>query len=285
MSSSAVRINLADVVIAFSSDKKINEERKQKRFKNIISDVKPDIIIEEVHSLPGSTGLSKGNLIFDAPHWSYYKQNGYKIFVNKPSAGDPALTALFNHGLSKGKVYLPEPGYDWMGSRLALVIIENLLSLRKRFMFHGCGIAEKNKGFLFIGDSGAGKTTMSALWHKKGGLIIHDDRMTVYKKGPHYVMTGLRIFSIAKPSHYRPEEKVALSNIFFLKHGQKNTLDRKNQLDVFKTILKKTPSSICDRNGLKKMLSFYWDLTKAVPGGNLAFIPDPACVDFIRERR
>lgn len=285
MSGSLVRINLADVIIAFSSDKKINEARKQKRFKRVVTDRRPDVIIEDVYSLPRGAGVTNTDLVFDAPHWSYHNKNGYKIFVSKASIPGPKVTALFNRGMSRGKIYLPVPGYDWLKSSLGVVIIENLLSLRKRFMFHGCGIAERGKGYLFLGESGAGKTTMSGLWRKQGGSIIHDDQVVVYKRGSRFIMTGLGIRGRAKPPYYRPEKKVGLHNIFFLRHGEKNILERICPLDIFKTLVKKTPSFVCDKNGLEEMFSFYLDFTRAVPGHNLTFTPNAACVDYIRERR
>jgi hypothetical protein len=184
--------------------------------------------------------------------------------------------------MSKGKIYLADPDYNWEGSWLGVAIIGNLLSLRERFMFHGCGIIDKNKGYLFLGESGAGKTTMSGLWHEKGGTVIHDDSVIVYKKESKFLLTGMNISGRIKFRGCHPEKRVVLSNIFFLKHGQKNLLLRKKQFDAFKAIVKNQPILVCDKQVLKNMFCFYSDLVKAIPASDLAFIPDCKCIDFIR---
>ncbi len=151
-------INIADINIAFSSKKQINGLPGEKIFNRVITYNNPDIIIEEYYPAPHDISLKYGNLVFDTRYWSFYHQNGHKVFVAKPSVLGSGAVALFDHSMTKGKIYLADPDYDWMKSWLAMAIMGNLLSLRARFIFHGCGIIDKNKGYLFLGESGAGKT-------------------------------------------------------------------------------------------------------------------------------
>jgi hypothetical protein len=270
-------INIAGINIAFLPRKQINGLRKDRK--------NPDIIIEECHPIPEDISLKYGNLVFDTRYWSFYHRNGHKVFVVKPSVLGPGaviLINLFNHSMINVKIYLSDSDYDWLRSWLAVAIMGNLLLLRERFIFHGCGIIDKNKGYLFLGESGAGKTTMSRLWHEKGAMVIHDDRIIVYKKGPEFLMTGLNIHRRTKFRVCRPEKKAVLSKIFFIKHGPKNTLLKKGQLDAFKAIANNQPILACDKKVLKNMLYFYSDLTKTIPVSDLAFAPDFKCIDFIR---
>jgi len=43
----------------------------------------------------------------------------------------------------------------------------------KQFIVHGCGVAHRSRGFLFLGPSGSGKSTIAAL--SNGHAILHDE--------------------------------------------------------------------------------------------------------------
>ncbi|MBW1973491.1 MAG: hypothetical protein JRI44_11765 [Deltaproteobacteria bacterium] len=47
-------------------------------------------------------------------------------------------------------------------------------------LFHSAAISTKSGAIIFLGRSGAGKTTLSNLWNNRGGYILSDDANVVY---------------------------------------------------------------------------------------------------------
>ncbi|MEZ5071061.1 MAG: hypothetical protein R2751_08850 [Bacteroidales bacterium] len=63
-----------------------------------------------------------------------------------------------------------------------------LLSTRiPGLLVHGSGVMLNGRGFLFLGRSGAGKSTMAHLWVRCGAEIIHDDRLLLRKEGNQWI--------------------------------------------------------------------------------------------------
>ena len=48
---------------------------------------------------------------------------------------------------------------------------------------HACGVAWEGRGFLFVGSSGAGKSTAARLWKAAGATILNDDRIVLEAAG------------------------------------------------------------------------------------------------------
>ncbi|WP_022665082.1 hypothetical protein [Desulfospira joergensenii] len=57
------------------------------------------------------------------------------------------------------------------------VLLARLLADRKGCFFHSNGIVFNNKGMLFLGHSGFGKSTLAKMLKSDGGKILCDDRM------------------------------------------------------------------------------------------------------------
>lgn len=53
--------------------------------------------------------------------------------------------------------------------------------MQGRGLFHAAGILYKGSAYLFIGQSGVGKTTISQLSSKEGKVILHDDHVVISK--------------------------------------------------------------------------------------------------------
>jgi len=230
---------------------------------------------------PFSSGRKPAGTVFETKYWSFCRRDGHKVFTLKPSVSGKGAVAIFDHSLRRGTVYLADESSGW---RIATPIVGNALALRGKFLFHGSGVIDKNKGYLFLGDSGAGKTTISRLWVKKGAKVIHDDIIIVYKKNSEFVMTGLSIAGKKEFNGWHLSSQVGLTGIFFLKHGAQNTLTRKSYSFAFASMARNHPILACDKLVLSKMFDFYSELARRTPVYDLNFKPDARCVDFIRKR-
>ena len=65
------------------------------------------------------------------------------------------------------------------------LLLQGLLARGRGAEIHACGIADgSGRGLLFVGQSGAGKTTMARLWEGERGItVLSDDRIILRRVG------------------------------------------------------------------------------------------------------
>jgi hypothetical protein len=59
------------------------------------------------------------------------------------------------------------------------LLFRHLLAERRALLVHACGVAWRGQGYLFVGSSGAGKSTMARLWAASGATVLNDDRVVL----------------------------------------------------------------------------------------------------------
>ena len=145
-------------------------------------------------------------------------------------------------------------------------------------MFHGCGVDDNGEGFLFLGASGQGKSTMAWLW-KKQGITLSDERVIVREVDGQLLLFGTPWHS----SH--PEVaniSVPLKKIFFLNHGPHNRVERKSAIEASAGLFSRSYPTHWDKQCLSNTLAFCEKLISQVPCYDLYFVPDREVVDFVR---
>jgi len=212
----------------------------------------------------------------------------YDLKLLKEELPLPYRLAIFEHNFRKGNVYvrfspqdrsfsLPNP----LAHNLLELIILSLLYLR-RFgaLFHACGIAEGKQGYLFLGTSGCGKSTMAKLWQNYS-LILHDDRIIVRKIQGHFWIFGT-------PWHSKlgliKNQGVPLRKIFFLKHGSKNRAVKLTPAEALSRLLiHSTPPIWYNNKIIEYNIEICSELAEELPCYSLEFIPGKRIIDFIKE--
>ncbi len=102
--------------------------------------------------------------------------------------------------------------------RLLFVFISAVLTEHKKLLMHGSGIAIGETGYLFLGESGAGKSTVSG--YVKDGTVLSDDSPVLGREGGAFTIyafpyTQANMFD-PKASDYHLA-KATLSKLYFLK--------------------------------------------------------------------
>lgn len=114
---------------------------------------------------------------------------------------------FFNPDTASGRLYLLNPGAECFKPlyRLFWIYFAQVLGERGGCFIHGVALVKDQKGYLFMGESGAGKTTLAELCN--GYTLFSDDSPIFYRRGVRY-----HVF----PSPYRqldllrgPEEHIA----------------------------------------------------------------------------
>lgn len=207
--------------------------------------------------------------VSDKPVW-YAKTNGdftrITVFCN---------TALANYPAETGTIVNP------VRYPLDQIILIYYLSKRNGLLIHAAGIGIKEKGYIFAGRSGAGKTTLSRQFAEQGHTdMLSDDRVLVRKVGDAY-----RVFGTPWPGEGKVSVNrgIPLGGIFFLKHGDTDTIEDMKKQKALESLLPVTSIPWFDREAIPGMLDFCDRLISHVPIYRLHFRPGTGIVDTLEK--
>jgi hypothetical protein len=240
-------------------------------------------IREATHTVP------LGKKVFDcAPVWTLYRGKAYlviKLFNDERVPCHERLMVLrprIRHAElhvkrpPNGSPFVVEPFY---GPTAELLMVQ-YLTRGQGILLHSCGIEIDGRGILFVGHSGAGKSTMARLWKDGGNVpILSDDRIIVRKRDGVFWMYGTPWHGqeeFASPEGY-PVEK-----IYFIKHARKNEIKGTNAREATSKLLSCSFPPFWDREGMNFTLDLLSDLSNAVPCRELGFLPDNGIIHSIR---
>ena len=126
--------------------------------------------------------ISKTEKTFDSGQTWALLQSESQLVLQDTSlhSKTPASRFLFlAPDLKSGDLYVtgdPPQDTDPLGYPLNQVLWILLLSQGRGVLFHACGIDDDGRGYLFLGNSGDGKSTTARLWFDHGVTVLNDDR-------------------------------------------------------------------------------------------------------------
>lgn len=278
-------INIAGFNIVAGPLQEIEKRIGVKLLKPFISGRKQGMQIEIIDQGPISDVHLKTPVFTSNSHWQFYKSDKkyyYKITSKERGRDFISRLAEFSSDFSFGKIHTYSPVGDRdfpLSYPLDQILLIHLSALNKGILVHACGAALENKGLLFVGSSGAGKSTIGGLLKKhKNALILSDDRIVIRKDKTGFFIYGTPWQGTLKSSSPR---KTKLQKIFFLKKSRNNKIvplsggEGARRLSSFsflpyweKASMEKTISAICE---LANKNIFY----------ELSFYPNEKVADFL----
>ena len=233
------------------------------------------------------------NKIFDSGSvWQLYQKNGTYLFsLNSQIFGPiPYKIAKTQKDFTSVDVALHRPYFNPdepvypLEYPLDELLLINLLSLERGVEVHACGVIDPSgDGQLFIGQSGAGKTTMARLWHDiPGATILSDDRIILRQIDKKLWMYGTPWHGeamLASP------DRAPLTRIHFLEKGSRNEFISLRDPVALGRLITCSFIPFYSEPGLAFTLRFFEELVKAIPCGEMRFVPDRSVVEFINESR
>jgi hypothetical protein len=284
---SELRLGIGGFVLDLSCGADSCKFESEDRYETFVSHNRSDVELQ-VHRCATLDGVS-GRRVFDSGGaWQLFReQRNWTILLTAAgSSPGPYQAAVLSPDFRSGDIYIKDvrTGGDLLPFPLrypqAHVLIVNLLARGRGLLLHACGINDRGRGLVFVGDSGAGKSTMADLWKGQEGVtILSDDRIIVRE------MDG-RLWAYGTPWHgdvklYSPE-RTHLDSVFVLRHAEENSAVTLGAAQVVSSLLARSFPALWSPEGMTSTLDFLSDLCQEVRCYDLAFLPDPNVIDFIR---
>jgi len=234
--------------------------------------------------------VSGGRKLFDSGGlWQLFTANGALRFHFTSSAWGPLpyKVAWFDKDFESGEVLVHRPYFPPghlvypLAYPLDELLIIHLLAAGRGVEVHACGVVDASgQGYLFAGQSGAGKTTMARLWQKPEEItVLSDDRIILRYQAGQFWMYGTPWHGEAGLSS---PARAPLKGVYLLRHGPSNRLVPLRRSSTAARLVACSFPPFYHSSGLDFTLGFLDQLVEAVPCYELSFTPDERVIALLR---
>lgn len=220
--------------------------------------------------------------------WSLFAEaSGYRFSFLAPMLGmTPYKEAWFDPDFRSGRVLLSRRYFDTerpvypLEYPLDELLMIHRLSRGEGVEVHAVGISDENgRGHLFLGHSGAGKSTTARLWLDRPGVrILSDDRIILRAQDGQIWMYGTPWHGdagIASP------DCAPLSGIYLLEHGSSNERSLLAPGRAAAELFTRSFVTHHSGEGIRFTLEFLDRVAREVPCSTFKFVPDESAVEAI----
>jgi hypothetical protein len=224
--------------------------------------------------------------------WSaYVSKTGTKFYFSSPTVGPKPYKALWldpscerGHVVLNREIIPAEAPIFPLEYPLDELIMMHRLALGEGVEVHALGLADRDgSGYLFLGHSGAGKSTTARLWMAQTGVkLLSDDRIILRKHDGKFWMYGTPWHGdagVASP------ERALLSSIFLLEQWPTDELAPIATSRAAAELFARTFVPHYMEKGIYFTLDFLDQITRSVPCSILRFTPTPGAVEAVRHAR
>ena len=142
---------------------------------------------------------------------------------------------------------------------------------------HGSGVYINNRGYLFAGVSGKGKTTIAQLWDKAGAMVIHDDRLIIRNINDRFVMYNTPVYN------NETQRSSPVDKIFLIDHGTANKIIPTGKSEALSLVMANCIQHLWDPSIIESLTEALDKLTSKTSIDRLFFKPDNSVVSYILE--
>lgn len=151
------------------------------------------------------------------------------------------------------------------------------LTVRSGDIFiHGSGVSINNRGYLFAGVSGKGKTTIAQLWDKAGATVIHDDRLIIRNVNDRFVMYNTPVYN------NETQRSSPVDKIFLIDHGTTNSIFPTGKSEALSLVMSNCIQHLWDPSIIESLTEALVKLTSGTDIRRLFFKPDESIVSYIQ---
>jgi hypothetical protein len=277
------------------------------RIETLVSDI--NIRVERVYRLSPPAGQQ----IFDSgTTWKLHGgETEFQFDFNAAMFGDrPFKRLLIDPNFRRATLQMNEEclanfprSVEPLGYPLDELLIMHRLTQEKAIELHGVGIVGPNGvNNLFVGHSGAGKSTTARLWTSLHEVkILSDDRIIVRenagevrenvrededKSNPDNLCEpSTQLFMYGTPwhgeAHFALPQRAPLNRICILEHGRGNILTRLSRSQAVAELFARSFVPFHHHEYVESALSFLEQLAATIPCYRYSFEPDERAVERI----
>jgi len=282
-----VRLDIGSRVVRYLNSGQSSGYRVARAYEAFMCTTEPEcsIVVRAVNSVDHP----RWPLVARSRSWTQYNLDSQVAVVlhGKDAVPYGALSidrATGEGAFSYAATFLLDEASRFRLTRYPLVELTylHLLTPHRGLILHACGLCIEDQGFLFLGKSGAGKSTMARLWMERGlGTLLCDDRIIIRQSDGGYVMFGTPwhgdIPAVSPAS-------VPLSRLYLLAHDTECRLTPLRASDAVSRLMSCVFTTLWDEAGLVFTLEFLRGLVQRLECYELGFTPGPEAVDFLLEQ-
>lgn len=189
-------------------------------------------------------------------------------------------TALLDGGLKRWIIWSEETDgvLEPLVFPMAPILLHYAVLTADAVMMHASGVFDGEKGRLFSGFSGAGKSTISGIWKQQGNILINDDRLIIRKEKGEYFMYNTPMF------YPDDNKKSPLHAVFLIRHAPENVINRMAGAAAVSSVMAFSIQNNYDTRFVQHHLDFFANMCSQIPVFQLGFVPDEKVVNFIKEK-
>jgi hypothetical protein len=237
---------------------------------------------------------SSGEKSFDSGAvWRLYEDGSRLVFdfSSETVAREPYKRLIVDSEFRRGSLQMSaaclprdEEGGAPLEYPLDELLIMHRLTQERAIELHGSGIVRSNGvGNLFVGHSGAGKSTTTRLWTERENVeVLSDDRIIVR----HDPSSPTRMRMYGTPWHgeamYASPNSAPVARVFVLEHGHGNVITPLTPSQAVAELFARSFVPFHRHEYVDSALVFLEELANAVPVYRYAFEPDQSAVEKIR---
>jgi hypothetical protein len=233
--------------------------------------------------------LWQGKKLFDSGSlWTIFAtDSGFAIDFVSPVLGvQPYKRLLVTKDFSNARLVLNRESLAGIERVYALeypadeLLVTNWLARGRGVEVHGCGLVDSETGgHLFLGHSGAGKSTTTLLWKSARNVeVLSDDRIILRVDENKLWMHGTPWHGEAG---FALPGKASISRIFILEHANANEIVPLKKSQAVAELFARCFPPFHGREPLSSTLSYLEQVANTVPCFRFRFVPNPSAIETI----
>ncbi len=282
MTANSLRFTIGELSVAITGGKQYSVSGPYRKFFDSITAI-PESVDFNIDISPNKAPLrlSPTECLFQSGGaWTLYKDDtGHTIIIS----GQREL--IIDKPLRHGRLYAETQQNGDSDSvpffyPLDIVLVISLLPYRSGVLVHACGIDDTGQGLLFLGTSGAGKSTTARLWADETGVkVLSDDRIIIREINNSFIAYGTPWhgeLNVCDPG------SVAIEKMFFLEQSDRNYAKPLSPVEAATRMFVRCFPTFWDKKGMEFTLSVIDRVVSNVPCYELGFVADRSAVSFVR---
>lgn len=282
MTANLLRFTIGDLSIAIAGGRRYSISGGYRNFLDSITAI-PESVDFSIYISPDNAppSLSAKECVFrSGGAWALYRDGaGHTIVVS--GRRELVIDRSFRHG----RLYAEarnngHPDSLPFSYPLDAVLVINLLPHSTGILVHACGVDDNGEGLVFLGSSGAGKSTVARLLQNEPGIrVFNDDKIIVREIDNIFYAYGTPWHGDVKAVH---SGRARMRKLFFIEHSNGNYVKSLSPMDAAARMFVRCFPSFWDREGMDSTLLLIDRIVNNVQCYELGFVPDKSLIRFVR---